>query len=75
MSEMEGYKNVKELVTEGEKLLKEGKDEYINAQIDENKMNIILFTIMVRKNIQLPTNSRKAFLKRAIIDRHPVRQV
>ena len=44
MSEMEGYKNVKELVTEGEKLLKEGKDEYINAQIDENKMNIILFT-------------------------------
>ena len=44
MSKMEGYKNVKELVTEGEKLLKEGKDEYINAQIDENKMNIILFT-------------------------------
>lgn len=44
MSEMEGYKNVKELVTEGENLLKEGKDEYINAQIDENKMNIILFT-------------------------------
>lgn len=44
MSEMEGYKNVKELVTEGEKLLKEGKNEYINAQIDENKMNIILFT-------------------------------
>lgn len=44
MSEMEGYKNVKELVTEGEKLLKEGKDEYINAHIDENKMNIILFT-------------------------------
>ena len=44
MSEMEGYKNVKELVAEGEKLLKEGKDEYINAQIDENKMNIILFT-------------------------------
>lgn len=44
MSEIEGYKNVKELVTEGEKLLKEGKDEYINAQIDENKMNIILFT-------------------------------
>lgn len=44
MSEMEGYKNAKELVTEGEKLLKEGKDEYINAHIDENKMNIILFT-------------------------------
>lgn len=44
MSEMEGYKNVKELVAEGEKLLKEGKDEYINAHIDENKMNIILFT-------------------------------
>lgn len=44
MSKIEGYKSIKELLNEGEKLIKEGKEEYINAKIDENKMNIILFT-------------------------------
>lgn len=44
MSEGKEYKSVKELVSNGEKLLKEGKEEYINKEIDENAMNILLFT-------------------------------
>lgn len=44
MSKQEGYKSVAELVEEGEKLIKDGNKEYINAEIDENAMNILLFT-------------------------------
>ena len=36
--------NVKELKEEGKKLLEEGNKEYISAKIDENAMNILLFT-------------------------------
>lgn len=44
MSEAEDFKSVKELLNNGEKLLNQGKDEYINVNIDENAMNILLFT-------------------------------
>lgn len=44
MSELEGYSSVKELMIQGENLLKNGKKDYVNAEIDENKMSILLFT-------------------------------
>ncbi len=44
MSEIEGFKSVNELLKTGDELLKKGEKEYINAEIDNNKMNILLFT-------------------------------
>lgn len=44
MSKSENYIDVRTLVSEGKKLIKEGKDEYINVKIDSYKMNILLFT-------------------------------
>lgn len=44
MDELDGYKNIAQLIKNGEKLIKSGKKDYINAKIDENKMNILLFT-------------------------------
>ena len=44
MSEIEGFKSVKGLLKTGDELLKKGEKEYINAEIDDNKMNILLFT-------------------------------
>ena len=44
MSKIDGEKSVKELIQRGDNLLKEGHKEYINANIDENIMNILLFT-------------------------------
>ena len=44
MSEIDGFKCLKDLIVEGEKLIDEGNTEYINAEIDENEMNILLFT-------------------------------
>lgn len=44
MSQIEGYKSVPELLTQGNQLLDSGYEDYINAEIDENKMNILLFT-------------------------------
>lgn len=44
MSEIEGYKSVKELIEKGKDLLKKGNTDYINAQINNNEMNILLFT-------------------------------
>ena len=44
MSQIEGYRSIKELLNEGEELLKQGNEEYINVKIDENVMNILLFT-------------------------------
>ncbi len=39
-----GYKSVKELMQEGEKLLEEGQKDFLNAKIDDNAMSILLFT-------------------------------
>ena len=44
MGKLDGYKSIKELIDNGEDLIKQGKKEYINAQIDENAMSILLFT-------------------------------
>lgn len=44
MSEIEGFKSVKELIEQGEKSIREGKKEYVETTIDDNKMNILLFT-------------------------------
>ena len=44
MSEIDGFKSIKELINQGEELINKGNNEYINAEIDENEMNILLFT-------------------------------
>ena len=44
MSKMEGFESVEELIKQGEDLIEKGNTEYIDAKIDENVMNILLFT-------------------------------
>ena len=44
MSKLTGYNDIHTLKEEGQKLLEKGNKEYISAKIDENKMNILLFT-------------------------------
>lgn len=44
MSKLEGYKSVRELIKKGEELLNNGNKDYINAKINDNEMNILLFT-------------------------------
>lgn len=59
MSEIEGFKSVKELLEQGERLLKNGNEEYINAKIDENVMNILLFTSGTTANSKAVMLSQK----------------
>lgn len=44
MSNLEGFNSIPELLKQGEKIIESGNNEYINAKIDENAMNILLFT-------------------------------
>lgn len=44
MSKLPGYKDIHTLREEGKKLLEQGNKEYISAKINENEMNILLFT-------------------------------
>lgn len=44
MSKIAGYKDIHTLKEDGRKLLEEGNKEYISAKINENEMNILLFT-------------------------------
>lgn len=44
MSKMPGYNDIHTLKKQGSKLLEQGNKEYISAKIDENAMNILLFT-------------------------------
>lgn len=44
MSEIQGFKSVKELKEKGKELIKNGYREYVNNQINDNEMNILLFT-------------------------------
>lgn len=44
MGEVDGFQSVKDLLEKGEVLLEQGQNEYLNANIDENVMNILLFT-------------------------------
>lgn len=59
MSEIEGRKSVKELVNKGEELLKQGKEDYLNVKIDENAMNILLFTSGTTSNSKAVMLSQK----------------
>ena len=40
----DGFLNIKDLIEKGKKLVKKGHKEYINAEIDNNAMSVILFT-------------------------------
>ena len=44
MGKIEGRTSIQELIYKGEDLLKQGNKDYLNAKIDENEMNILLFT-------------------------------
>ena len=44
MSNLPGYDDIHTLREEGKKLLEDGNKEYISAKINENEMNILLFT-------------------------------
>ena len=44
MTKLPEYSDVHTLTEEGKKLLEQGNKEYISAKIDENSMNILLFT-------------------------------
>ncbi|MCI9087027.1 MAG: AMP-binding protein [Clostridia bacterium] len=44
MGEVDGFQSIKGLLKKGEVLLEQGQNEYLNANIDENVMNILLFT-------------------------------
>ena len=44
MSKIDDYQSVKEIMEIGENLIAQGNTDYINSKIDENKMNILLFT-------------------------------
>lgn len=44
MDEADGYEDVQSLLKKGEGLIEGGNRDFINNQIDENKMNILLFT-------------------------------
>ena len=44
MNENKGYDSLNKLIEEGKSILKSGNKEYIDHEIDNNKMNILLFT-------------------------------
>lgn len=44
MDTQENYLDIKTLINDGNVLLKNGYKEYVNAKIDSDKMNILLFT-------------------------------
>ncbi len=44
MGDNNNFKSINQLLKKGNELLNKGKKEYIDAKIDENKMNILLFT-------------------------------
>ncbi len=44
MSQIKNYKDIGTMMEDGRKLIEQGNTEYINTNIDSNKMNILLFT-------------------------------
>ena len=44
MDKSEGYTDINSLTKKGEKLLKKGKKEYVDFEVDSDAMNILLFT-------------------------------
>ena len=59
MSKIEGMKSIPELIEKGKKLLKQGKKDFVNAKIDENEMNILLFTSGTTSNSKAVMLSQK----------------
>ena len=44
MSNIEGFENIEQLLERGKELLKTGKQEFVNHEVDEKSMSILLFT-------------------------------
>lgn len=44
MSELDGFENIRSLVSKGKELIEKGNNDYINVEIDNDKMAILLFT-------------------------------
>lgn len=44
MSNIEGFENIKQLLKKGKELLKRGKQDFVNHEVDSKGMNILLFT-------------------------------
>ncbi len=59
MSKVEGKKCIQELLDKGKELLKQEKKDYVNAKIDENEMNILLFTSGTTSNSKAVMLSQK----------------
>ena len=59
MDKDENFICINELIEVGEKSIKEGNKEYINAEIDENEMNILLFTSGTTSNSKAVMLSQK----------------
>ena len=59
MSKIEGKKCIQELLEKGKELLKKGKKDFVNAKIDENEMNILLFTSGTTSNSKAVMLSQK----------------
>ncbi len=59
MSEIEGFKSIKELMQNGQEAIKNGQKDYIDAKIDENAMNILLFTSGTTANSKAVMLSQK----------------
>lgn len=59
MSKIEGMKSVPELIEKGKELLKKGNKDFLNAKIDENEMNILLFTSGTTSNSKAVMLSQK----------------
>ena len=44
MSNIEGFENIEQLLERGKELLERGKQEFVNHEVDEKSMSILLFT-------------------------------
>ena len=44
MSNIEGFENIEQLLKTGKELLERGKQEFVNHEVDEKSMSILLFT-------------------------------
>jgi len=59
MSKHSEYENIYDLMQIGKKLIKNGNTEYINAEIDSDKMNLLLFTSGTTSNAKAVMLSQK----------------
>ncbi len=59
MDEQDEYKNIPNLIKEGKELLEKGNKEFLESQIDCNKMSILLFTSGTTSNSKAVMLSHK----------------